>query len=280
LSGVVDAVRSGTGGGAYREVRSPAGVWLALESAAGHLAAGEADALLAGRPARLSGGGRGRAPVMRFALGGRPVVGKRLVHGGLLGPILGPIYPGRRRAWSQAPLADRLRAAGVATPRVVASGARRVAGPFWRLALLTEEIPAARNLLDLARAPIGVAARRRVLDLTAGAVRSLHDAGFLHADLNLANLVLEGGSAIDRDGAGAARVQVIDLDRGRFTAPIRHADRVAMLARLLRSCRKWLAADQRPGWRERLRFLCRYAGGDRRLARRLRDDLGRAASRC
>jgi hypothetical protein len=275
-------VNGAAGADRLREVRSPAGVWLAPDPAAERLAAGEADALLVGRPARLRGGAPGRAAVQRFVLGGRPAVGKRLIHGGLLGPLFGAIYVGRGRVWSQPALADRLRAAGVPTPRVVAAGARRIAGPFWRLALLTEEIPGARNLLDLARSPLGGPARRQIVVLAADAVRGLHAAGFLHADLNLANLVLEGGVRLERDPAGApgaARVHVVDLDRGRFVARLRHADRVAGLARLLRSCGKWLAEGERPGRRDRIRFLRRYAGGDRGLARRLRHDLAPAASR-
>jgi len=259
----------GPGAGGYVEVRSPAGVWLARPGSTLPLTAGEADFLLTRKAERLPGREQGRGVVARFLLGGRPVVGKMLIHGGLFGPTLGRLYLGRQRAWSQAALADRLRTAGVATPRVVATGARRIAGPLFRLAVLTEEIREARNLLELARSFPGPPVRRRIADLTADTVRAMHDGGFLHADLNLANLVVEGGTA-------AAAVHIVDLDRGRFVARVRPADRVAGLARLLRSCEKWLASGTCPGARDRIRFLRRYARRDRRMVRRLHSGIARA----
>ncbi len=253
---------------ARTEVRSPAGLWLTRAGAAAPLVAGEADFLLTGRAVRSPGRDRGRGGVALFHLGGQPVAGKMLIHGGLLGKFLGRMYFGRRRVWSQATLADRLRAAGVATPRVVASGARRIAGPFWWLAVITDEIPGARNLLELARSTPPDPVRRRVVELAADTVRAVHDGGFLHPDLNLANLVAEGAAAV-------ARVQIVDLDRGRFVARVRYADRISGLARLLRSCEKWLSPGSLPGPRDTLRFLRRYARGDRRMVRRLYDGITR-----
>jgi hypothetical protein len=90
----------------------------------------------------------------------------------------------------------------------------------------------------------------------------MHDAGFFHADLNLTNLVLEGGPA-------GGRAYVVDLDRGRFRRPLGTARRFRNLARLLRSSEKWLGRGVRLAPREELAFLRRYCGSDGALLRLL-----------
>lgn len=246
----------------YLEVRSPAGAWIARRECAAAVERGEADFILSGRGERHAAAGSGRGPLARFTLAGLPAVGKRALHGGLLGPVLGGLYLGRRRSLDQVRAAARLARAGVPTPEILAVGSRRVAGLFCVRAIVAREIAGARNLHELAEDRPPPARRRDILEKTADLLRNMHDAGFLHADLNLANLVLERGP-------GEERVCVVDLERGRFVGTITAAGRIRALARLLRSYEKWVADRLRLGPREEIRFLRRYARGDRALLREL-----------
>jgi tRNA A-37 threonylcarbamoyl transferase component Bud32 len=207
--------------------------------------------------------------VMR--LGNETVVAKPALHGGLLAPLLDGLYLGARRARVQIGLAEALRRRGIETPVVLAIGWRRAFGPLVRLALVTRAIPGARNLLEAVPA-LEPRERRRVLAAAADAVRALHDTGFAHPDLNLANLVLG-------TWPGGDRVHVVDLDRGRFAGRSDAAFRLRSLARLLRSHDKWVEPVQRLSAREEIRFLRRYCGPDRALLRRLLRGLRRARRR-
>jgi len=244
------------------------GDWITRGACAAAIARGEADFILSGAGARQEAAGSGRGPLARLTLAGIPAVGKRALHGGLLGPLLGGLYLGRRRALDQLRASVRLTQAGVPTPEILAVGSRRVAGIFHAQAIVSREIPGARNLHGLAGERLSAARRREILDRTACVLRDMHDAGFVHADLNLANLVWGGAPA-------GETLFVVDLERGRFARPIRAGSRIRALARLVRSCEKWVAGPQRLTRREEVRFLLGYARGDRALLLWLATRLGR-----
>jgi len=256
----------------YVEVRSPAAFWVAGRECAEAIARGQADFLFEERPRAPLEAGSGRGGLSRFTLAGKAAVGKRALRGGLFGPLLGGLYLGSRRALDQVWTSDRLRSAGVATPEILAAGTGRVLGPLRAHAIVNRELPGARNLLELAGEAPGPPLRREILLECAGLVRRMHEAGFLHADLNVGNLVLERG-------AGKPVLNVVDLDRGRFLPAVSPRQRFRNLARLLRSYEKWIAPRLRLSGREEFLFLRCYAGRDRALLRRLVTSLSRYRSR-
>ncbi|MGH9750857.1 MAG: lipopolysaccharide kinase InaA family protein [Candidatus Polarisedimenticolia bacterium] len=248
----------------YRLIRSPAGTWVGLTGCAAALGRGEADPLLLA-PRRLVAPGGGRGGIAFLRLDGIEAAGKAPRHGGLIGPLLGRIYLGAGRILRQVDVAAELRRRGVPTPEVVAVGWRRVAGPLAVHAVLTRAVPGAVTLLDAAHRERG-APRRSILAACARLVRSLHDAGFAHADLNLTNILIESR-------AGGDRLSIIDLDGGRFVAAgtpggLGESRRLRSLARLLRSCDRWMDAAVRPTGREEIAFLRVYTGSDRTRVRR------------
>ena len=250
----------------YGLVRIGATVWMVRPGDAGDLERSGAPLILGGQGRRASGQGRGRGVMTRLTIGGRQAIGKRALHGGLLGPLLGGVYYGHGRIEAVARAALRLRSAGVPTPDVIAAGWRPIAGPFCALALLTETVPDALSLHEGLLASLPTPGRRRALLRAAGeTVRAMHDAGFRHADLNLANLVAEGGP-------GRPRVQVIDLDGGRFATGIPDRAAAGNLRRLLRSWEKFIEPRVAGGLRDMVAFLRGYtadAAGRRRLAEAL-----------
>lgn len=256
----------------YVRRETPDGTWIVRSDVAGSVPAQALAALLSGPPGRAVTPGRGRSGVVRLDFAGVAGVGKRARHGGLLGPLLGGLYWGTGRGQRPIELARRLRAAGAPTPDVLAAGWRRVAGPWYAIALVTEAVPEARNLQEALLEGPPTARMRALIRAAADAVRTLHDAGFVHADLNLANLVLE-------DSAAGLRAQVVDLDRGRFASPLTDRDRARNLSRLLRSHEKWVAGRSPLRAREAIAFVSRYARGDRAMTRELIGRLSRFRSR-
>ena len=273
MTGVGPASPPGRGAVAgYRRVASPIATWLARPECAEEIRSGQADFLLRGPGRRSATGGAGRSVLGRLELAGAPAVGKRLLHGGVFGRLLGGLFLGRGRVTAQIEAADRLDRAGVATPEVLAAGWRRTRGLFRALAIVTRAIPGAQNLYEAARDDAPWRRRRVILEKSARLVRAMHDAGFLHADLNVTNLVLG-------EGAGVGRVHVVDLDGGRFAKVPGPAGRFRSLARLLRSYEKWIAGRWRLSPREELVFVRAYCGPDRELSDFLRPRLQRYQAR-
>jgi len=182
------------------------------------------------------------------------------------------LYLGEGRVLHQVQAAARLREAGVPTPDVLAVGSRRAACLFRAQAVVTRELAGAQNILELAPMCASRSRRRDILVMCADLVRAMHQAGFLHADLNVTNLVLERGLDCEV-------LHVLDLDRGRFVDVLSTTDRYRNLARLVRSYEKWIADRVRLTQREEILFLLRYCGDDRRRLRELVRRLARYRAR-
>ena len=256
----------------YVRVRSPDAAWVARNECADLVRRGDADRIFRkiARSLRPPGGGRG--PLHRFRLGDVEVIAKRAVHGGALAGLLRGLYLGTGRLTDQIRLADRLERAGVATPGIVAVGWRRVLGPVMEHAVVTRFIPRSQNLYEAAAEDAPWRRRRATLSRSAEVVRAMHDAGFVHADLNVTNLLLGEGPEGDR-------VYVVDLDRGRFRRHVGESTRFGNLARLLRSYEKWIAGRFRLSPREEMRFLRSYCRSDSAELRSFQTRLQRYRSR-
>jgi 3-deoxy-D-manno-octulosonic acid kinase len=232
-----------------------------LEAAALERGLLEADAL---ERAFAAPAGHGRAPTALLALapGGPRLHLRRLVHGGLLGPLFGDRFFGLERPVSELAVTQRLREAGVPVPRPALVLARRVLGPLRACAVGTvfeEETVDAAELLAAGPEPA------RVLRAAAAAgrsVRRLHDAGGRHADLHVKNLLL-------RERGDATECVVVDLDKARIASDLTPAERMTELMRLFRSLVK-RGLLERVGSRGCARFLSAYCGDDRRLRAALR----------
>lgn len=204
---------------------------------------------------------RGRAGVASFALGeGLPgMMARRYVHGGLFASIGRDLHFNPARALNELAVTEAAHAAGVRCPRPIGVLARKAWGPFWRLAFLSEEVPQCEDLIHyccrLGEYPPETAAieKRGAIRETAAQVRKMHDAGILHGDLHLKNLLLQ------RRVAGTPLVYVIDFDmaqgmRGGLPPELR----LRNLKRLARSVRKLTVANTLLTAWDRLRFLREY----------------------
>ncbi len=204
----------------------------------------------------------GRMPIAVVALPERDerIALRRLVHGGLLGPLLGRAYLGTGRATREIAVTAELHAAGAPVPRPVLAAAERLVAAWFSLAVGTvyeegtrdglswlESDPAPDHLLAVARA-------------AGRGVRAFHDAGGRHADLHVKNLLVREGTPPE--------ILVIDLDRARVTPGLTPGERMAQIMRLFRSLLKREVLG-RVGSRGVATFFGAYCGEDRALRRAL-----------
>ncbi|HEX6926012.1 MAG TPA: lipopolysaccharide kinase InaA family protein [Longimicrobiaceae bacterium] len=197
-------------------------------------AKGELDA------AATIGGGRAEHPVFALPDGGEAVF-RRFHRGGLMRHLNGDAYFAGHRAFAEARVTARAAAAGVRVPEVIAAGERR-SGLAYRAWIATRRIARASGLEErLATAGAAGAERRSALLGAAGEqIGRMHDAGIIHPDLNLRNLL------VVQDGDEALTVYIIDFDRAVLlpaAAPSRQ--RARELLRLARSAAK-LGVPLRP----------------------------------
>lgn len=209
-------------------------------------------------------GSPGRAPTARLALPGRPerLVIRPVLHGGWLGRWLGAHLLGPGRPVRELATTASLRASGAPVPEPALVWTRRVAGPVWRAAVATVEVPGTldgERFLRSHPAPDTVILTARA---AGRAVRRFHDAGGVHADLHVKNLLVRGQDTVGPE------VIVIDLDRARRVDRVSPRRRLRELMRLYRSLRKrgLLAAV---GPRGLAAFFEAYTGSDRALRRAL-----------
>ena len=200
----------------------------------------------------------GRRPLWELDLGAdAKLLVRRFSHGGLLRWLTGRRFRDPWRPFHELVLSEHLRAAGVATPEVIAARAQTAPVGGWYLDLVTRRVPDSIDLGHvLARARSGafsVLGLRRALRAAGSTIRALHEAGLEHADLNPNNVL------VAREGDGPA--WILDLDRSRLHPELTPELRRKSLARLLRHVAR---RERRHGnaltRADYARFLRTYAG--------------------
>lgn len=174
---------------------------------------------------------RGRGSTWVVSAEGRLWVVRHGYRGGAVARVLGDRYArlGEPRPYGELRVSDALRAHRINTPTVFGF-AIHPAGPFYRTDVVTEYVA---DSVDLAHAVLGPARRDAPARIAAwraagSLVRRAWDAGLVHPDLNLHNILIAGPSH-------APRAWMLDLDRARMTGVLSAGARVAMRRRLNRS---------------------------------------------
>ncbi len=209
--------------------------------------------------------GRAAYPVYTVDGGTRGIL-KHYRHGGWTGRLFGDLFFGLRRPVREFLLTERAAQRGIPTVTLLAARIQAVAALFYRGDVILREIPGARDLGALLKDPPAPGlACNHLIRAVARTVRRMHDAGLWHADLNLKNLLIEGGET-------AFAAYVIDLDRASLRkGPLGIEARARNLLRLGRSFLK--SGGDLDGSLAR-RFLAAYCGRDRGLRARMRRQLG------
>jgi 3-deoxy-D-manno-octulosonic acid kinase len=196
---------------------------------------------------------QGRGTTFGVTLGGVRVVVRHARRGGFVRHFTADHFLGRRpRFVREIALARRLAGKGITTPPVLAG----IAYPT----LLGHTADVATERLDgtdLAALIFGPApptgeARAAALTAVGRLVRRLHQAGFVHRDLQLKNVLVMGTSVSAAGRPSSVEAALLDIDTCVEKSPRDHAAHIANIRRFLRSWEKWnrmqgdkLTADDR-----------------------------------
>ncbi len=207
------------------------------------------------------GGGRGRGRSIRVETPAGPLLLRGVVRGGLLAPFLGDALPGPGRPLREVRVTAALAAAGAPVVRPALALAVRRAGPAWRGVVATWLEEGTRDGIDFLASAPDPALRAAAAAAAGRALRRFHDAGGMHADLHLGNLLV-------RVVEPAPEILLCDLDRARLARRVPPRRRAREIARLYRSL---LRRGLRDGLSEAdlERFAQAYTGEDRFLRRAL-----------
>jgi hypothetical protein len=218
--------------------------------------------------AGVGSSGRGVTAIVAGATGPRWRL-KRLLRGGGLARIWGDRYPSARRPVGMLAVSEEVFQKGIPTARPVALLIESGFGGLTRGAMAFEEI---EGSVDLARRARQGSITQAELVAAIDAVRSMHDRGVHHVDLNLGNILLR-----PRAG-GPPEALLIDFDRAVVgSGPRPFGDRQAALRRLERSCAKLTGEPGPLGAGTEDLWYTIYAGDNAGLARSFAR--GRAAGR-
>jgi 3-deoxy-D-manno-octulosonic acid kinase len=183
---------------------------------------------------RASPSGAGnRGSGFRLALDGGPDLFARWGRrGGFIRAISADIYfGGGSRPLRELAIANEARLRGIPIAEPLGAVIEAVAPGFYRSAFITRAL-SGMTLWEFLRADDDAVVRAHVVELARRTIDTMHDAGVVHADLNLHNLfVSNAGERIT--------IVILDLDKAElFNGAAPPARRRANFARLARSARK------------------------------------------
>jgi len=178
----------------------------------------------------------GRGTVLSVPLGDRTgtrVMVRKYLRGGLVRWVNKELFFGNKRPFHELLIGTEAVRRGIPTALPLAAVSIRVAVSFFRCYLITREltncIDLPRYLKDLRDNSIPNAGRKkeRVLVKTAETVKTMHDQGLLHADLNMKNILV--------DKTDAEKIYIIDWDKSLLRNGLNPAERSANIIRFCRS---------------------------------------------
>ena len=169
----------------------------------------------------------------RLTLAGAPeMFVRRARRGGLISALITDLYLGiRPRPLEELRVASEAKRRGIAIADPMGAIVEWAGPVLYRGYFLTRHV-AGMTLWDFVRTDDDPIVRRHVLQEAANAIRTMHERGLFHADLNLHNLMVT-------QAAESFAIKILDLDKsGIYPGPIKDSLRRANIARLIRSARK------------------------------------------
>jgi tRNA A-37 threonylcarbamoyl transferase component Bud32 len=205
--------------------------------------------------------GRGEVLVIKGSPG--KIAIRRYRHGGLLRRFTGDLFLFGARPFQEVAVTEKVRSAGVPSLEILAAIRERGWGGWYRGYLITEYLPAARDMIHYLDRQRGRTRRQEVIKQAAEAVRKMHQAGIYHADLHLKNFLVE-------EKKKEVTVYLIDFDKSAIFPHLPPSRRMNNLKRLDRSAEK-LKRHGLPLTRRDKGVFCRaYAAADQEIRPLLR----------
>jgi 3-deoxy-D-manno-octulosonic acid kinase len=195
----------------------------------------------------------GRGAAYGVSLGPVRAVVRHARRGGLARLLSDDWFLGSPRFLRELAVGVELARSGVSTPAFLA-GAAYAAGLGYRADVATERVEGT-DLADLLFGPAPPVGERRraVMEAVGRLTRRLHQAGYVHPDLQLKNVLVS-------QGPSGVAAYLLDVDTCRRASG--EAEQRANLARLYRSWEKWSRnRDAASAAEDRERFEAAYRAG-------------------
>jgi len=177
----------------------------------------------------------GRAGPVHLAVAGQSqrIFVRPYAHGGLAGAALGRTFYSPARALGELEACARATSLGLPVPEMLGLTARKVSRFGWQMEFWSWWIPDSMTFsLCLRRAGLTRESRSNLLGTVGSALRTCHEKGLIHRDLNARNIIV-------MQGGNGWKALVVDLDRASFApGPLPYTHRLSQLRRLYRSLAK------------------------------------------
>jgi len=188
---------------------------------------------------------------------GERMVLRQYVHGGLFRNFTRSLYLFGSRSFRELALTSEIRSCGISTIQPIAAIHRFILPPLYQAYLISSEIPNSKDLIQYFQG-IGpftsrenILLKRRTIRSAALLLRSFHQSGFYHGDLQLKNILVAGDQPL-----------LIDFDRSYRKRTLSLREKMKNLLRLNRSVEKWRLLGLPITRTDRWRFFLAYAGED------------------
>ncbi len=161
---------------------------------------------------------------------------RRYLRGGLIRFINNDLFLGKQRPFNELHIGAEACLRGIPTAETLAAVSINTVGPFYKAYLITKELTACVDLpqylkgLSKSSGSFFSEKKERVLIKTAETVKTMHDKGFLHADLNMKNILVNTLSP--------ENIYIIDWDKSVLKRDLTESERSTNIIRFCRSMAK------------------------------------------
>jgi 3-deoxy-D-manno-octulosonic acid kinase len=186
------------------------------------------------------------------------IIIRHFQRGGMIRKLIPDLYFGTSRALQELWVGYWAKEKGVPIADIVAACHTKVFGKFHQGDLVTKEIKEGKDLATYLKEIAQPLAREKVLEKRSvikkvgELVRSMHEAGIFHGDLNLTNIILQTTDPQNIKG------YLIDFDKSFTRSHLRETLRIRNLLRLNRSAEKFKNQGLPITRTDALRFLLAY----------------------
>lgn len=182
---------------------------------------------------------KGRGPVLSVPIEEMPgtrIMIRKYLRGGLVRFVNNDTFLGNQRPFNELYIGAEAYARDIPTAETLAAVSIKKAGPFYNSYLITKELTSCSDLpqylKEISKSSIVDFSEKKdqVLIKTAETVRIMHDKGFLHADLNMKNILI--------NCLTPENIFIIDWDKSVLKNDLTEAERSSNIIRFCRSMEK------------------------------------------
>jgi len=187
----------------------------------------------------VPGTSTGRGPVLSVPIEEMPgtrIMIRKYLRGGLVRFVNNDTFLGNQRPFNELYIGAEAYTRNIPTAETLAAVSIKKAGPFYNGYLITKELTSCTDLPQYLKelpkcSNIDFSEKKKqVLVKTAETVRIMHDKGFLHADLNMKNILINSTTP--------ENIFIIDWDKSVLKNTLTESERSSNIIRFCRSMEK------------------------------------------